>query len=153
MTTLRKISIITAAATTALAGSIWAASDGRHDSHGPMAGGAIQVAQAMPGGHAPGMGGGMATTPGYADQMKAMQEMHAKMQSAKTPQQHSALMAEQMKVMQNGMGMMGHMGGAAMAGKPGDMPARQDLMEQRMELMQSMMQMMMDRMPQIPATK
>jgi hypothetical protein len=98
----------------------------------------------------------MATAPGHADQMKAMQQMHEKMLAAKTPAERNALMAEQMKLMQNGMNMMGGMGGmgaGAAPGKPADMAARQGMMEQRMDMMQSMMQMMMDRMQSVPATK
>ncbi len=97
--------------------------------------------------------GGTAAMPGYADQMKAMQAMHDKMVAAKTPEERNALMAEQMKLMQSGMGMMGRMGPGAMAGKPGDMAGRQGMLEQRMDMMQSMMQMMMDRLPPAPATK
>ncbi|MBX9610996.1 MAG: hypothetical protein K2X51_05160 [Burkholderiales bacterium] len=86
-------------------------------------------------------------------QMQTMREMHDKMLAAKTPEERNALMTEQMKIMQNSMGMMGGMGPGAMKGKPGDMAARQGMMEQRMEMMQSMMQMMMDRMQSIPATQ
>jgi hypothetical protein len=80
-----------------------------------------------------------------------MQAMHNKMMAAKTPEERNALMAEQMKLMQGGMGMMGRMGPGAMAGKPGDMAARQGMMEQRMDMMQSMM--MMDRTAPAPAMK
>jgi len=102
-----------------------------------------------------GMGmGAEAAMPGYAEQMKAMREMHDKMMATKTPEERNALMAEQMKLMQNGMTMMGGMGpGAMMGGKPGDIAARQGMMEQRMDMMQNMMQMMMDRMQPVPATK
>jgi hypothetical protein len=81
--------------------------------------------------------------------MKAMREMHDKMSSARTPDARQALMAEHMKLMHEGMGMMGGMGMGAMKG-PADMPARQQMMEKRMEMMHSMMQMMMDRMPATP---
>ncbi len=64
-----------------------------------------------------------------ASQMKAMQQMHDKMLAAKTPEERNALIAEQMKLMQDGMNMMGGMGGA------------------------NMMQMMMDRTQTIPVTK
>ena len=147
---VRTISIFSAAAATTLATATWAVSDAQHDSHHPAATASIQVAQASAA--TPGMGmGGMAAMPGAADQMKAMQAMHDKMMAAKTPEDRNALMAEQMKLMQGGMGMMGRMGAGAMAGKPGDMAARQGMMEQRMDMMQSMMQMMMDRMPVAPA--
>ena len=90
---------------------------------------------------------------GMEQQMKAMQVMHEKMVAAQTPAQRQALMAEHMKLMQDGMTMMG---GASMGGmggmqgpkaKPMSMSDRQQMMEMRMEMMQSMMQMMMDRMP------
>jgi len=150
MNFVRTISIFSAVAATTLATAGWAASDAQHDSHHPAATATIQVAQASAA--TPGMGmGGMAAMPGAADQMKAMQAMHDKMMAAKTPEERNALMAEQMKLMQSGMGMMGRMGAGAMAGKPGDMAARQGMVEQRMDMMQSMMQMMMDRMPVAPA--
>lgn len=85
--------------------------------------------------------------------MAAMQEMHRKMMAAKTPEERQALMAEHMKAMQGGMGMMRQMradrgGGAAM---PADPRTRMDAMEQRMDMMQLMMEMMMDRLPAAPA--
>jgi len=89
--------------------------------------------------------------------MKAMREMHEKMSRARTPEERSALMAEHMKLMQEGMGMMGGMGGmratgpAGAASAPMDMATRQQMMEKRMEMMQSMVQMMMDRMGAPPA--
>jgi hypothetical protein len=83
-----------------------------------------------------------------------MQAMHEKMMSAKTPEERQALMAEHMKMMQDGMGMMKQMGamsgmGGMEGGKGmnGNMADRQQMMEKRMEMMESMMQMMMDRMP------
>ncbi|NML18351.1 hypothetical protein [Azohydromonas caseinilytica] len=93
--------------------------------------------------------------------MKAMREMHEKMARARTPQEREALMAEHMKLMQDGMAMMGGMGpsggmggmnaprGAASA--PATPAARMQMLEQRMDMMQSMMQMMMDRLPATPA--
>ncbi len=158
MTFVRTLLSITALTTAALATSAGAATDGPHDSHHPAAAGAVQIAQAAPGNPAMGMGR-MATAPGYAEQMKAMQQMHEKMMAARTPAERSALMAEQMKLMHNGMTMMGGMGGmggmgaGATTGKPADMATRQGMMEQRMDMMQSMMQMMMDRMPSVPVTK
>ena len=92
--------------------------------------------------------------------MKAMQEMHQKMMSAKTPEERNALMADHMKAMQGGMSMMKGMG--AMDGKgsvegmgamtdakgmPADMAKHHKMMEQRMTMMQMMMERMMDRMP------
>jgi hypothetical protein len=102
-------------------------------------------------------GMGMGQMAGMEQQMKAMQAMHEKMVAAQTPTQRQALMAEHMKLMQDGMAMMGgsNMGGmGGMQGpkaKPMSMSDRQQMMEMRMEMMQSMMQMMMDRMP-TPAT-
>ena len=90
-----------------------------------------------------------------ANQMKAMQEMHDKMMAAKTPEERSALMAEHMKTMQEGMGMMKGMGGMGGMGGPKSPPTtmteRQTMMEQRMDMMQTMMEMMVDRLPQTPA--
>ncbi len=156
MNFFRTISIFSAVAATTMAVPAWAASDAQHDSHHPAATATVLVAQATP--TTPGMGkgmgmGSMGAMPGSADQMKAMQAMHDKMMAAKTTEERNALMAEHMKVMQSGMGMMGRMGPGAMGGKPGDMSARQGMMEQRMDMMQSMMQMMMDRMSPAPAAK
>jgi hypothetical protein len=158
MTLVRTLSSIAALAVVTLATSAWAATDDQHVGHHPSSTAAVQLAQATPG--SPGMGmGGKSITPAYADQMKAMQEMHNKVMAAKTPEERNALMAEQMQLMQNGMNMMGGMGGmggagaGAMMGKPADVAARQGMMEQRMDMMQSMMQMMMDRMQSVPATK
>ena len=43
-------------------------------------------------------------------QMQAMKAMHEKMMGAKTPEERSALMAEHMQTMRNGMGMMQKVG-------------------------------------------
>jgi hypothetical protein len=156
MNFVRTLSIFTAVAATTMATSVWAANDKEHDSHHLAATATIQVAQATPATPGMGMGMGMgsaAAMPGYADQMKSMQSMHDRMMAAKTPEERNALMAEQMKLMQSGMGMMSRMGQGAMAGKPGDMAGRQGMMEQRMDMMQSMMQMMMDRTAPAPAAK
>ena len=116
---------------------------------------------------------------GMDDQMKTMQAMHDKMLQAKTPEQKNALMAEQIKVMQESMTMMGAMGTGGMMGKggmagmggmkekpaaaggmagmqgkgamEGDMAMHHQMMEKRMQMMHAMMQMMMDRMPPAPA--
>ena len=91
--------------------------------------------------------------------MKAMREMHDKMARARTPEERNALMAEHMKLMQDGMAMMGGMGPGGMRGMggmgamSGDGAGHQQMMEKRMEMMQSMMQMMMDRMPAGPPSK
>ena len=87
-----------------------------------------------------------------ANQMKAMQEMHDKMMAAKTPEERSALMAEHMKSMQEGMDMMKGMGGMGGPKSPAtNVPERQTMMEQRMDMMQTMMEMMVDRLPPTPA--
>jgi hypothetical protein len=158
MNFVRTISILGTVAATTLAPSARAGSVGQHESQPPVAAKTILVAQATPATPEMGMGmgmsmGGSAMMPGSADQMKAMQAMHDKMLAARTPEERNALMSEQMKLMQSGMGMMGRMGPGAMAGKTGDMAARQGMMDQRMDMMQSMMQMMMDRMAPTPATK
>jgi hypothetical protein len=161
MTFVRTTVSIAVLSSAAMVTSSWAAADKQHDVHHPAQATAIQVAQAQPAATSMGMRA-VATAPGYADQMKAMQQMHDKMMAAKTPEERTALMADQMKLMQGSMNMMGGMGGmggkagmgaGAAAGKPADMAARQGMMEQRMDMMQSMMQMMMDRMPAVPATK
>lgn len=105
--------------------------------------------------------------------MDAMREMHDKMMNAKTPEERNALMADQMKAMQDGMDMMNSMGGMGMGGQRGmgmggmpgmgakggmagtkgmaaGMMQRHQMMEMRMEMMQMMMQMMMDRMAPSP---
>ncbi|MFM0556880.1 hypothetical protein P0D69_38840 [Paraburkholderia sediminicola] len=41
--------------------------------------------------------------------MRNMQAIHEKMMAAKTPQEHAALMGEQMKAVQDGMAMMDKM--------------------------------------------
>ena len=155
MTFVRTILSIAALGTATLTASAWATSDNPHDGHHAAQAAGIQIAQAAPAQHGMGMGAGTgAAMPGYAEQMKAMRDMHDKVMAARTPEERNALMADQMKLMQNGMGMMGGMGpGSMMGGKPGDMAARQGMLEQRMDMMQSMMQMMMDRMPSVPATK
>jgi len=136
----------------AMATLTWAAADDQYDRHHPAPATATQVAQAQPGNPGMGMHVG-ASASGYTEQIKVMQQMHDKMTAAKTPEERNALMAEQMKLMQGGMTMMGGMGAGATAGKPADLAARQGMMEQRMDMMQSMMQMMMDRMQSVPATK
>ena len=147
-----KISIVVLSGA-AMFTSAWANADNQHDAHHPAPATATEVAQAQPA--APGMGmRAGANLPGFADQMKAMQQMHDKMMAAKTPEERNALMAEHMKTMHQGMAMMGQMGGLQGGkGMPGNMAERQHMLEQRMDMMQSMMQMMMDRMPSVPATK
>lgn len=82
--------------------------------------------------------------------IKTMQAMHEKMLAAKSPEERQALMADHMKMMQDGMDMMKgmrDMGGMRDGKKMGDgMSERHAMMEKKMEMMQAMMQMMMDRM-------
>ena len=84
-------------------------------------------------------------------QMKSMHLMHDNMMAAKTPEERDALMADQVKAMQDGMAMMNSVPSVGAAGMKGDMTAHYQMMEKRMEMMQSMMQMMMDRLPTVPA--
>jgi len=96
-------------------------------------------------------------------QVKAMQVMHEKMASAKTPEERQALMVEHRKVMQDGMAMMKGTKGMSGMSETASMPVEkakgmgmnladhQKMMEKRMEMMESMMQMMMDQMPAMPA--
>lgn len=108
--------------------------------------------------------GQMANMTRMDQHMQAMRAMHDKMAAASTPEERQALMAEHLKLMQEGMGMMqqmgagrqgmggqagmGPMGGmAAGKGMPTDFAARHQMMEKRMEMMESMLQMMMDRLP------
>ena len=60
---------------------------------------AMPKAKAMPGKSNPAMAR-------MDDQMKTMQEMHDKMMAAKTPEERTALMSENLKTMQDGMTMM-----------------------------------------------
>ena len=104
--------------------------------------------------------------------MKAMQEMHKKMQAAKTPAERSALMDEHMKLMQSGMAMMsaGNSGDIVMgrmrqgaqakpaapaafgnSGMGGGMMGMHAQMERRMTMMEQMMQMMVDRQAAMPS--
>ena len=157
MKLIRMLSIVAAGSALALAGCAQMPVDqgGYPAGPNPSVGG-----MGMPMG---GQGGAMSR---MDEHMKAMREMHDKMMRATTPSERNALMAEQMKLMQDGMGMMGGMGQKGMGGMgsmggmggmqgqaamPGDMAARYQMMEKRMEMMQSMMQMMMDRMPPAPA--
>ena len=108
---------------------------------------------------------GMAASPGKASpdhlahmdtQTNAMQTMHEKMMSAKTPEERNSMMAEHMKSMQDGMKMMEGMAKPGMAGMKGmsgmsaEMSAHHAMMEKRMAMMQTMMKMMMDRMAAAP---
>lgn len=108
------------------------------------------------------------TPDAFDRQMKAMQEMHKKMQAAKTPAERSALMDEHMKLMQSGTAMMGagNSGGTGMGmmqqgaqAKPAapaasgtsGMMGMYAQMERRMAMMEQMMQMMVDRQAAMPS--
>ena len=140
--------LLIAAALIAMSAPNWATQHDLHKGHHPAASVAAATAKPMPDKTTPEMAQ-------MANQMKAMQEMHNKMMAAKTPEERNALMADHMKSMQDGMGMMKGMGGmGAMSGpkaSPADMAQRQAQMEQRMDMMQTMMEMMADRLPQSPA--
>jgi len=93
-------------------------------------------------------------------QIAHMRALHERLSRAKTPQERQALMAEQAKVMQDGMAMMRNMHAAQGQGQGGmrggmgmgqgdmseHMGMNHEMMVQHMDLMQEMMQMMVDRM-------
>ena len=101
---------------------------------------------------------------GMDARMRDMQAMHEKMMAARTPEERSALMAEHMKSMRDGMAMMDKAGGMGMGmgmnmgmkkdgGAGGGMDMKKgggagmshEMMEKRMDMMQQMMKMMMER--------
>jgi hypothetical protein len=86
MTFVRTTVSIAVLSSAAMFTSSWAAADKQHDAHHPAPTTVTQVAQAQPAATSMGMRAG-ATAPGYADQMKAMQQMHDKMMAAKTPEE------------------------------------------------------------------
>jgi hypothetical protein len=93
--------------------------------------------------------------------MQAMRDMHDKMMNAKTPEERRALMAEQLKTMQDGMAMMSQVckgdmaqaampaasaaSGMGMGGMMGGMHHKHHEMMKHMEMMQLMMQALVDR--------
>ena len=134
----------------AVGATSWAAQHDQHKGHHPAGSASAPASKSTSG----------KTTPEMAqmdNQMKAMREMHDKVMAAKTPAERDALMAEHMKTMKEGMGMMkgmggmGGMAGTQAKGTPADMTQRQRMMEQRLDMMQSMMEMMVDRLPAAPA--
>jgi hypothetical protein len=128
----------------ALGAPSWAAQHEQHKAHHPAGSASAAASKSMPGKTTPEMAR-------MANQMKAMQAMHDKMMAAKTPEERNGLMADHMKTMQDGMGMMKGMGGmAGPKSPPANMTERQTMMEQRMDMMQTMMEMMADRLPQLP---
>lgn len=95
--------------------------------------------------------------------IKAMREVHLRIMRAKTPKERGAVMAEHMKLMQDGLAMMrsmeqGGMGPGAkdtmkdMGAMDGEHAKRHAFMEKKMEMMQGMSEMMMDRMTDAPGT-
>jgi hypothetical protein len=111
-----------------------------------------------------------------SQQVRMMQDMHQRLQAAKTTAERQALMGEQMRLMQSGMEMMSRMGQGGggttmggmggMGGRPpggtqgnppqagmgnmGGMMAMHGSMEQRIAMMEQMMQMMVDREAAMP---
>ena len=126
----------------------WAAQDDLHKGHHPAGTASAAATKPVSGKTSP-------DRARMANQTKAMQVMHDKMMATKTPEERSALMAEHMKSMQEGMDMMKGMGGVGgMAGPKSpatSMAERQTMMEQRMDMMQTMMEMMVDHLPQTAA--
>lgn len=141
-----------AVAITSLGASGWAAQDDPHKGHHPAGAATAPTTKPLPGK----AGAEMAR---MDTQTKAMREMHDKVMAAKTPEARSALMAEHMKTMQDGMAMMngatpggmGSMKDGMKGGMKGDMSVDHRMMEKRMEMMAASMQMMMDRLPAMPA--
>ena len=150
---MKLVSILGAAAAVTLAGCSAFSGSGaeqpeEHEAHHPAAETAPKVDPAK-----------------LDQQMKTMQAMHQKMMAAKTPAERTALMKDHMKVMQDGMAMMGQMGagtpmmgqkggatpmqGGGMSAMPGGSPMQKDMM-QRMDMMEMMMQMMVDREAAMP---
>jgi len=139
-----------ALAMAAVVAPAWSAQDDQHKGHHPATAATATTPTPAPDANAGSSNPGMAR---MDMQLKAMREMHGKMMAAKTPEARKALMAEHMKLMQDGMDMMNAkspdgMGGMEMMG--GDMAACHRMMEKRMEMMQAMMQMMMDQLPGAP---
>lgn len=77
------------------------------------------------------------------ERMRSMQEAHAKMMAAKTPEERRALMAEHQKAMREGM--------AAMHATVGPSPCMGPEMMQRHRGMMQMMMQMMAETPEAPA--
>ena len=145
MKLVRPMSLALALSLYAVSAPNWAAQHDQHKAHHPAGSASAAATKPMPGKTTPEMAR-------MANQRKAMQEMHDKMMAAKSPEERSALMAEHMKTMHDGMGMMKGMGGmAGPKSPPTTMIERQTMMEQRMDMMQTLMEMMVDRLPQTPA--
>ncbi len=92
---------------------------------------------------APAAGNNMAKMDSH---MQRMREMRDKMMAARSPDERRTMMAEHMRLMREGMSMMGGMTTKSAPKAPADMASRHAQMEKRNEMMQTMMEMMMDRM-------
>lgn len=131
-------------AVSSLGTSAWAAAPAdQHTGHHPAGSAAASASKQRPVKPGPSMAKMDAQT-------TAMRDMHEKMMAAKTPEERSALMAEHMKTMQDGVAMMNGAAGG-MKSMKGAMPMHHQMMEKRMEMMGASMQMMMDRLPPAPA--
>ncbi len=131
-------------AASALSTSAWAASHDQHTGHHPAGSAPVPASTQGP----------VDTGPSIAKmdaQTQAMRDMHEKMMAAKTPEERSALTAQHMKTMHDGMTMMNGMPAGGMKSMTGDMTMHHQMMEKRMEMMGATMQMMMDRLPPAPA--
>lgn len=161
MTNIRN-TVISICMVTASLGALAQSTD-EHKDHHPQ-GTAAPAAPAVAAKNAPAKSMGAEKMAAMDQHMKDMQAMHEKMASAKTPEDRQALMAEHMKLMQDGMAMMKQMGGMSKMGgiqgmggmqggkgMPTNMAERHQMMEKRMDMMESMLQMMMDQMPATPA--
>jgi hypothetical protein len=117
----------------------------------------------VPAASAPAPSAGATPSPeAFNQQMKAMQDMHQRMQAAKTPAERARLMDDHMRIMRSGMAMMSQMHGGAsgMAGMSGMRGSTSEgmggmmnmhmQMERRMVMMEQMMQMMIDREAGVP---
>ena len=139
-----KLALVVLGSSLVLAGCATGPKEEDHAAHHPP--GAAAAAPASP-------------TPGQMDSMmKSMQEMHDKMMAANAPEERAKLMQEHMKVMQDGMTMMGQMRGGkrgmGMGGMGGEKSMGPEMLGKRMDMMEMMMQMMMDREAmKPPATK
>lgn len=136
-----KLALAALGSSVALAGCANGPKTADHAAHHPP--GAAAVAPAAP-------------TAGQVDSMiKSMQEMHDRMMAARTPQERATLMQDHMRLMREGMAMMGHMRGSrAGMGMGGGMSMDPEMMGKCMDMMELMMKMMVDREAmKPPATK
>jgi len=140
-----KIHLFSLAFAVSALGTAWAAApNDQHTGHHPAGSTSAPTSKQVPAKKGPSMAKMDAQT-------QAMRNMHEKMMAAKTPEERSALMAQHMKTMQDGMSMMNEMPAGGMQSMKGDMAMHHQMMEKRMEMMGASMQMMMDRLPAAPA--